>query len=242
MASRTATLGSPIELFFQGLNRKLEPPMKEHLRSVYSCVAMALASAAAGAYTHIFTDLFSGGILAALAGIGFALAVTFTPDNGKNRDLRVGYLCGFGFCTGLGLGPLLEMVILINPSIITTAMLATSLIFACFSLCTIFSDQRQMLYLGGTLFSLLSTLLMLSLVNLFVGSALLYQVHLYLGFLIICGFIMYDTAVILEKRRMGDEDYVWHAILLFIDFVDVFRHLVIILTQKEENKRRRSSK
>lgn len=85
---------------------------------------------------------------------------------------------GFLYQIGLGLGPLLEVVILINSSIITTSLLATSVIFASFSLCTIFSDQRQMLYLGGTLFSLLSTLLLLSIANLFIGSTLLYQVRI----------------------------------------------------------------
>ena len=52
------------------------------------------------------------------------------------------------------------------------------------------------------------------------------------------GFIMYDTALIIEKRRMGETDLIMHSVLLFIDFIDVFRHLLIILTQKENEKKR----
>lgn len=58
------------------------------------------------------------------------------------------------------------------------------------------------------------------------------QTHLYLGLLLMCGFVLFDTQLIIEKRRMGNKDFVQHALELFIDFIGVFRRLVIILTQK----------
>ena len=59
------------------------------------------------------------------------------------------------------------------------------------------------------------------------------QVELYGGLLLFCGFILYDTQLIIERRRRGDKDYVWHSLMLFVDFVDVFRHILVILMQKE---------
>ena len=50
---------------------------------------------------------------------------------------------------------------------------------------------------------------MLSLMNLFIGSQLLFEINLYLGLAIMCAFVLYDTQLIVEKRRMGDEDYIW---------------------------------
>ena len=47
-----------------------------------------------------------------------------------------------------------------------------------------------------------------------------------------CGFVLYDTQLIIEKRRIGDKDFVWHSVDLFIDFVNIFRYLLIILAQK----------
>ncbi len=61
------------------------------------------------------------------------------------------------------------------------------------------------------LFSGLSCLLMLGLVNLFIGSKLLYDINLYVGLAIMCGFILYDTQLIVEKRRHGDDDYIWYV-------------------------------
>jgi FtsH-binding integral membrane protein len=139
-------------------------------------------------------------------------------------------------CSGLSTGPLLDFALLVSPSIVPTALFATSIIFLCFTISTMFADQRQYLYLGGTLMSLLSSLLILSLVNLFIRSSFLYDVYLYVGLAVMCGFICYDTALIIEKRRMGDEDYIGHALMLFIDFIDVFRHLVILLSRRESER------
>jgi len=229
-----------LQTFLNSLNRNIEPPIQAHLKNVYSCMSLSLLAAAFGGYVHMFTEMMQGGILSALASIGFAIALYATPDNGKNRSTRLWYLLGLAFCAGLGLGPLMEVSMLVSPSIIPTAFLSTCFIFGCFSLCAMVSDQRRWLYLGGTLMSLLSLLLLMSLVNLFIGSRILYQVHLYLAFFVVCGFIIYDTALIIEKKRRGDDDYIMHSVLLFLDFIEIFRYLVIILTQKEQSKQKRS--
>lgn len=230
-----------LESFFTTLNRKIEPEVQRHLKDVYSSMAIALLSASLGAYVHLFTNLFQGGLMSALVAIGFAIALYSTPDTGKNRNTRFCYLLGFAFATGLGLGPLMEFTIMVNPSIIATSFLSTCVIFGCFSLSAMFSNHRKMLYFGGTLMSMLSLLLLLSIANLFIGSKFLFQVHIYAAFFLICGFIMYDTALIIEKRRRGDTDYIAHSAMLFLDFVDIFRYLLIILTQKEQNNRKKKN-
>lgn len=60
----------------------------------------------------------------------------------------------------------------------------------------------------------------------------LLQAYLYLGLLIMCGFVLYDTQLIIEKRLAGDKDFVTHSIDLFIDFIGIFRRLMVILSQK----------
>jgi len=229
-----------INSFLSSLNRKIEPEVQSHLKDVYSSMSIALLSAAIGGYVHLFTDILQGGLLSSLVAIGFVMALYSTPDTGKNRSTRLWYLIGFAFASGLGLGPLMEYAILVNPTLIPTAFLSTCLIFGCFSLSAVFSNHRKWLYLGGTLMSFLSLLMMMSIINLFIGSKLLYQIHLYLAFFVVCGFIMFDTNLIIEKRRRGDSDYISHSVLLFLDFIDIFRYLLIILTQKEERKQRKN--
>ena len=50
--------------------------------------------------------------------------------------------------------------------------------------------------------------------------------------MLFCGFIMWDTQMIIEKRRRGDKDFIAHSLDLFIDFVQIFRKVLILLMQK----------
>ncbi len=139
---------------------------------------MTIMSAAAGAYTHLFTNLLrGGGFLFGLLSLGLAFTLYATPDNGKNRNTRLGLLLGFAFMSGLGTGPLLDLAIQINPSIIPNAFMMSAVIFACFSGAALFAPDGSYLYLGGTLLSGLSTLFWLGFMNIFFQSQLIFQVR-----------------------------------------------------------------
>ncbi|XP_049956066.1 probable Bax inhibitor 1 [Schistocerca serialis cubense] len=225
--------------FVRNFNSKLEAPVRQHLQNVYACLTFSTAAAALGAYIHIYTEVFTAGFLSALGAVGLLMLLMGTPYNGKNMQLRLGYLLGFAFFSGHGMGPLLDAVIEVDPSIIVTAFFCTCIIFVSFSLCAMFAERGRWLYLGGTLLSLVSTLFIFSVINVFVGSYYLFQASLYIGLALMCAFVLYDTQLIIEKRRNGDKDFVEHSLDLFIDFIGIFRRLVIILTQKEQKKRRR---
>ncbi|CAH1957879.1 unnamed protein product [Acanthoscelides obtectus] len=229
-----------VQSFLNSFNLKLEQPVRQHLTNTYACLAMSTMAAAIGAAVHLFTNIMQAGFISAIGAlICFILLMSTPDDNGKGMTWRVGYLLGFTFLTGVGMGPLLEHVILVDPAIIVTAFLATSTVFVCFSLCALLSERGKWLYLGGTLMSMLTTLMVLSLANLFFGAMWLYQLQLYLGLLAMCGFVLFDTQMIIEKRRMGSKDFVAHSLDLFIDFVGIFRRLLIILTQKEQDSRKK---
>ncbi|XP_015752790.1 PREDICTED: probable Bax inhibitor 1 [Acropora digitifera] len=155
---------------------KLDQPTRLHLKKVYACLTASMLSAGCGSGVHLFTDVLKGGFLSAIASIGFLIALSMTPFDGKNQSKRMGFLLGFAFCTGLGLGPLMDVVIQVDPSIIPTAFFATTLVFVCFTLSALWAEQRTYLYLGGTLLSGLSILCFLSIVNLFVGAQFIFQV------------------------------------------------------------------
>ncbi|KAJ8969687.1 hypothetical protein NQ317_014232 [Molorchus minor] len=229
-----------VQTFLNSFNNKLEQPVRQHLKNVYACLGMSTMAAAVGASVHIFTDILQAGFISAIGSLIFLFLLLSTPDNnGKGIGLRVGYLFGFTFLMGVGMGPLLEHVFLVDPSIIVTAFFATSAVFVCFSICALLSERGKWLYLGGTLMSILTTLMVLSLANIFFGAMWVYQLQLYVGLLAFCGFVLFDTQVIIEKRRMGNKDFIGHSLDLFIDFVGIFRRLVIILTQKEQDSRKK---
>lgn len=225
--------------FTRSFGSKIEKPVRTHLVNVYACLTVSMIAAAIGAYVHLFTNFLSAGLFTTLGATGLLLALMYTQDNGKNRSLRISYLVGFTFFTGLGIGPVLEYVIHVDPSIIPTAFLASTLVFTSFSLSAIFAERGKWLYLGGTLMSLLSVLMCLSLANLFLGSDLIFKSYLYLGLALMSGFVLYDTQLIMEKRRAGDKDFIAHSVDLFVDFIGIFRRLLIILAQKEQGSKKR---
>jgi FtsH-binding integral membrane protein len=65
------------------------------------------------------------------------------------------------------------------------------------------------------------------------------QIELYAGLLIFCGYVMYDTQVIVERAVRGEKDYVKHALDLFVDFVAIFVRLMVILAQNEQKREKR---
>ena len=69
------------------------------------------------------------------------------------RTTRLGLLLGFAFLTGLGMGPLLDMAIMLNPSLVPSAFMLTSIVFAGFTGAALFARDGKYLYLGGSLIS-----------------------------------------------------------------------------------------
>ncbi|KAL6259457.1 hypothetical protein P5V15_009377 [Pogonomyrmex californicus] len=231
-----------LNAFVNAFTSKLDAPVRQHLKNVYACLAMSTVSAAAGAYVHMYTQLLQANFLTTIGTLGLLIALMTTPDNGKNHKMRLGYLLGFAFLSGLGLGPLLEMVVSIDPSIVVTSLIGTTVVFVSFSISALLAARGSYLFLGGFLMSILNTMVLFSFVNLFVRSAFFYQLHLYVGLAMVSGFIIYDTQLIIEKYHMGNRDFIMHSLDLFIDFVGVFRHLLVLLTQKELSKDSRKRK
>ncbi|GJQ75718.1 hypothetical protein Trydic_g17790 [Trypoxylus dichotomus] len=117
-----------VQTFVNSFNNKLEQPVRQHLKNVYACLSMSTMAAAIGASIHLFTNILQAGLLSGIGAIICFFLLMSTPDeNGKKLQLRVGYLLGFAALSGVGMGPLLEHVIQIDPSLIVTALIGTTL-------------------------------------------------------------------------------------------------------------------
>jgi len=223
------------ERLYSNFQSTLTEDVRVHLKNVYGCLALSAIAAAAGAY------LLTGGFLSAVAGFGCILGLLLLPDNnGKNRKLRFLLLIGFAISAGMGLAPLMNYAMVVDKTLVVSAFSSTAVLFTCFSLSALVSRRGEFLYLGGILSTLLIVLLVLSLTRVIFASVFMHQCYLFLGIIAMCGFILYDTQMIVEKRMLGDTDYVSHALDLFVDMLDMFRFLLVLLTDKEQ--RRQNSK
>jgi len=220
-----------------GKNSALTPEIRQHLTKVYTTLTVAVFTAAVGSFVELQTRFFAG-VLSFIALIGLIFWMSVIPR--EQIEKRFSVLLGVAFLQGALLGPLIDRTLHLDPSIVVTAFLGTTTLFACFSGMSLFANRRSFFYLGGLLSSGLSLLAILSFSNIFFRSANVYNVQLYLGLLVFCGFIIFDTQLIIEKRFLGDKDFVGHALELFMDFINVFVRLLIILSKNKENKKKDS--
>merc|ERR1711991_164762 len=207
----------------------LPPKVQSHLVDVYKAVGATVAAASAGAYLHLKMHIGSTWWTLALVGLIFALHGT--PNTPANAQKRWGMLLGFGALQGLVVGPLVEQVLAIDAGIVVSAMLATTLVFACFSLAALYAERRSMLFMGGFLSSALTILLFASLF----GAP--FNLQLYGGLLLFIGYVCFDTQMIVEKAAAGNYDVVGHALELFLDLVSIFIRILIIIARNKKDKK-----
>jgi len=231
----TNILGN-IQKIFSTLENKIEKDVREHLKNVYSTLAIALVTTAVGAAVNIVLGLQSLSFLFAIAQFALLFVLMSTPHSQANEHKRLAYLLGFAFLIGCNTGPLIEFVGFEDPTIVFNAYLITMIVFGAFTMSALYADNTKFLHLGGILGS---GLLVLLITSIFARSAFMYSIVLWGGLALHSAFILYDTQLIMERRRRGDNDYIWHTVDFLIDFVNVFRHILIILKEKNESGNRR---
>ena len=62
------------------------------------------------------------------------------------------------------------------------------------------------------------------------------QLHMWVSLAVFCGFVMWDTQMIMLKQRRGDGDFIGHSLELFIDFVQIVKNIIVLLINKVSNR------
>ncbi|XP_027361561.1 bax inhibitor 1-like [Abrus precatorius] len=220
--------------------RQISPLVQNHLKQVYFTLCFAVVAAAVGAYLHVLFNI--GGFLTTLACVGSSAWLLSTPPLEERK--RVSLLMASSLFQGASIGPLIDLAVRIDPSVIFSAFVGTSLAFACFSGAALVARRREYLYLGGMVSSGLSILLWLHFASsIFGGSMALFKFELYFGLLVFVGYIVVDTQEIVERAHLGDLDYVKHALTLFTDLASIFVRILVIMlknsAERNEKKKKR---
>lgn len=216
----------------------ISPSVQNHLEKVYLTLAALLVVSAVGVSTAQILPL--GTWVPAIGFMACMMLLLNTSNQPSKLNKRYGLLAGCALFQGATLGPLVKIVLATHPGILVTAFLGTSIIFACFSAAALLSRRRSWLYLGGTLSSAMTVLLLMRLGSYFLGGrAFVFQAELYVGLLMFIGYVLFDTQVIVEKAEHGDTDHIKHALDLFVDFAAIFVRILVIMLQNAERKEER---
>ncbi|CAF4120570.1 unnamed protein product [Rotaria sp. Silwood2] len=187
----------------------LQPRVQTHLKNVYTCLLITTVCAALGVYLPMIGWL-NYPRLAVFASIITSIWL-FTIDlNARTQIKCFGLMSVTALFIGIYLSPLINLAINVDPQIVITAFLLTTTIFICFTLSALLTRKRTYLYLGGLLGTGTSVMIILSLMNVFGfgQSQLIFNINLYLDLFIACGYILYDTQLIVQRAVQGDMNYV----------------------------------
>lgn len=214
----------------------LDPVVQKHLRRVYTSLTTALATATVGAFLSL--QLISNHIHwpSNLASFLVLPALLFFLRLSPHSPYRPLAFHSFAFFDGCAASSLLALVAEIDPLIPPMAFLGAATVFACCTFSAILAKRRSYFFLSSFLFTGLAGLFILSLISTISHDLIPFGGLLYLGLFLFCGFVLYDTQLIIEKAHAGERDHLQHALDLLIDFMAIFKRLMVIMA-KNQNRR-----
>ena len=136
----------------------------------------------------------------------------------------------FAFLFGLLSAPLVLMASSISPDLVSTAALMTALMFTGLT-AYVFKSGKDFAFLGGILMTLLFGMFGVAICGWLFGFSLGIWFS-YLGVAIFSGYILYDTSNIL--KRYPTTAHVSAAMVLFVDVILLFKHILIILMSSRD--------
>ncbi|EFJ50472.1 Bax inhibitor-1, partial [Volvox carteri f. nagariensis] len=213
--------------------------IQKHLQRVYATLGVALTISALGCLSDLYYSI--AGVLTYLTGFGCLMGLTLTSNTPSNLNKRYAMLAGFSFCQGAALGKLVDLAVLVDPSIVLTAFLGTAAVFLSFTLAALLSARRSFLFLGGWLASAVTGLFVLRLSSWLLGAGTLaFQAELYVGLLMFALYVLVDTQLIVEKAGAGYMDPIRAALDLLVDLLAIFARVLVILLNKQAKRERRT--
>nr|XP_033815524.1 protein lifeguard 4 [Geotrypetes seraphini] len=111
-------------------------------------------------------------------------------------------------------------------SVVLQAFILTTAVFLGLTAYTL-QSKKDFSKFGAGLFACLWILILASFLRLFFYSETVELVFAAAGALLFCGFIIYDTDLLMHK--LSPEEYILAAINLYLDIINLFLHLLRIL-------------
>ena len=208
-------------------NTRSRSIISEHevLRNTYFLLGISLLICAVSAFFSMITNIYMGPLVTIIGAYGLLFLVQM------NATSAYGILFTFLFTgfMGFSLGPILNSVVhgYSNGSqILLTTTACTGSIFLALS-AYVLTTKKDFSYLGGFLFILLFTGVVMSFLNIFLGYAVFELFICSLMILTFSGLIMFHTSQIVHG---GERNYILATVSLFLAIYNLFVYLLRLFT------------
>jgi len=216
--------------------------LRRHMLGIYRYMGLGLALTGLIAMGIAATPALAAAIfgtplkwVAMFAPLAFVLFFTFRIDKMTTATARTAF---YAFAAVMGVSMASIFLVFTNTSI-ATAFFTAAAMFGGMSLLG-YTTRRDLTGLGSFLMVGLIAVIVVSLINLFLGSSMLQIVISILGVAIFAGLTAWDT------QRLKSEYIQWRgheavekmavmgALSLYLNFVNMFQFLLSLMGQREE--------
>lgn len=206
------------------------------LNKVYMWMGFGLLATAIACYWAVHSVMFMSWLAAhpgglwLLIGAELLLVVILTAAAGKlSVSAARGLFLVYSLVSGVTLGPVVNMF---TSESLTVAFVTTAGTFGAMSLIG-YTTKKDMSTWGRTLLMILVGLILAILVNFFVGSSTLDWIISGIGVLLFSVLTAYDTqrlkSMALAEGPAVDKAAVYGALMLYLDFINLFLYLLRFL-------------
>lgn len=209
------------------------------LRKTYGLFTAGIGVSAVGAFAGmtVLSSVFAG-MSPIVFFIGYLVAFFGVYALRKVPVVNVLAMLAFTFVSGMTLSPLLAGTLMakgmaIGLANIMTAFVGTTLAFGGLS-AYVFISRKDFSYIGGFLSVMLFGIIGFALCTMIFGTMWSPGVWIafnVVGLAVMCGFVLYDTSMILH--HYAEDEYVMAALALFLDFILIFKYLLRLLNSRD---------
>lgn len=194
------------------------------LKNTYMLLAMTLAFSAVTAGLAMAINI---GPMMSLGLSLVSLVLLFVTLKKADSAAAIFWVFAFTGMQGASLGYILNHYagMANGPGLIMQALGLTSIIFVSLSAYAL-TTKKDFSFMGGFLFAGLLVMIGAMVINIFVGSSILFMAMNAGIALLMTGFILYDTSRIVNG---GETNYVRATISLYLDFLNLFISLLHLM-------------
>jgi len=194
------------------------------LKNTYVLLSITLIFSAITAFIGMQMQIGQG--LALISTFGAIGILWFVLPRTANSTAGIPTIFAFTGLIGLGMAPMLNMYLAVNPSVVSTALGGTGVIFLGLSGYAL-TTRKDFSFMGGFLMVGLIVVLVAALANIFLQMPVMGLVVSGAIVMLMSGLILYETSSIIHG---GETNYIMATASLFLSIINLFQALLHLLS------------
>jgi len=194
------------------------------LKNTYMLLSISLIFSAITAFIGMQMQIGQG--VAMIATFGAIGLLWFVLPRTANSASGIPVMFAFTGLIGLGMAPMLNMYLAINPSVVSTALGGTGVIFLGLSGYAL-TTRKDFSFMGGFLMVGMLVVIVAALANIFLQMPVMGLMVSGAIVMLMSGLILYQTSAIING---GETNYIMAAASLFLSLINLFQALLHLLT------------